>query len=70
MSKQLVNSSNLYSVEYNKETKTLEVEFNKGGVYQYSNVPESVFNQLMTAPSKGSYFYHNIRDQYDTKKIR
>ncbi len=70
MSKQLVNSSNLYSVEYNKENKTLEVEFNKGGVYQYSNVPESVFNQLMAAPSKGSYLYHNIRDQYDTKKIR
>ncbi len=51
-----VSSSNLASVGYEPETTTLEVEFLNGSIYQHFNVPEYVFEGLINAPSKGSYY--------------
>lgn len=64
-----VNSSNLASVGYDEESQTLEVEFNHGGIYQYYNVPENIYTNLMEAGSVGSFFSHNIRNVYPTQKI-
>jgi hypothetical protein len=70
MKRQDVDSSMLASVGYDEKSKTLEVEFNNGGVYQYFDVEKEVFEKLMNAESLGSYFYHNIRDDYDYTRIR
>ena len=51
-----VGSTNLISVGYDDATSMLEAEFHKSGVYQYYGVPREIFDQLMAAPSKGSYF--------------
>lgn len=55
MQRQPVSSSNLESVGYDAASRTLEVAFLSGDVYQYFNVPESVYTGLMSAGSKGSY---------------
>lgn len=60
----------LTSIGYDEKFKTLEVEFNSGGVYQYFDVEKEVYDDLMNAESHGSYFYHNIRDDYDYKRVR
>jgi hypothetical protein len=65
-----VNSSNIYSVGYDKTYKILEIEFHSGGIYQYSNISYDIYNQLMNASSKGQFFHRFIRDKYPTKKIR
>ena len=70
MKRQPVESSNLASVGYDASTRTLEIEFNSGRVYQYFNVPPDEYQGLMNADSHGSYFYHNIRDVYRYRKIR
>lgn len=49
MKRQSVSSSNLASVGYDAENEILEIEFNHGGVYQYYDVPESVYRGLMSA---------------------
>jgi hypothetical protein len=54
MNRTPVSSSNLESVGY--ENGTLEIRFHSGGTYQYSNVPEHVYQGLMGATSKGSCF--------------
>ncbi len=69
MERQPVESSNLKSVGYDPQTQTLEIEFQHGGVYQYLGVPESIYNSLMSAPSLGSYFYHEIRDVYTFRQV-
>ncbi len=56
-----VQSSSLASVGYDPATCTLEVEFHSGGVYQYFRVPRQVYESLINAASKGSYFHHNIK---------
>ena len=56
-----VQSSNIASVGYDPATSTLEIEFHSGGVYQYLGVSREVYEGLMKAASKGSYFHHNIK---------
>jgi hypothetical protein len=63
-------SSNIQSIGYEAETRTLEVEFHTGGVYQYSGVPETVYQGLMRASSKGSYFHDHIKDRYPCMEVR
>lgn len=63
---QSVSSSDIASIGYNKGT--LHILFNSGGLYEYTSVPEAVYNALMSASSKGSYFHANIKGRYgDTK---
>ncbi|MCK4752476.1 MAG: KTSC domain-containing protein [Planctomycetes bacterium] len=45
-------------------------EFSSGSVYQYLNVPESVYESLMNAASKGKYLNRNIKEQYQVVRIR
>ena len=63
-----VESSNLGSVGY--EQGTLEIQFNWGGVYQYYDVPEKVYEELMNADSHGVYFNANIKGEYDYERVR
>ena len=69
MERRAVISTNLASVGYDASSQTLEVEFNHGGIYQYYDVPEHNYTELVNADSIGSYFSHNIRNSYSTQKI-
>ncbi|MHB1147329.1 MAG: KTSC domain-containing protein [Lutibacter sp.] len=69
MKRQSVESSNLASIGYDAANEILEVEFNHGGVYQYFDVPENVYEALMNASSHGRYFVHNIKDEYEYEKM-
>jgi hypothetical protein len=48
----------------------LEIEFHDGGVYRYSNVPVHVYEGLLRASSKGSYFHDRIKERYRYRKVR
>lgn len=67
LNRQFVSSSNIHSIGY--EDGTLEIEFNSGGIYQYHNVPESLYNNLMAASSHGKYFASFIKNSFPFTKI-
>jgi hypothetical protein len=67
MNRIFIQSSNLESVGW--EAGTLEIKFKRGGIYQYSNVPEHIFQSLLIAPSKGRYFAQFIKDRYFTIRL-
>jgi hypothetical protein len=69
MNRTEISSSNIKSVGYDKQTRILEVEFNNNQVYQYYDVEDRVFSELMSAESKGKYFYENIRKNYSYFKV-
>jgi hypothetical protein len=64
-----VSSSNLAAVAYDKDTSTLGIQFVKGTEYHYSGVPLSVYQALMSTPSKGQYFNAHIKDRYTSTRI-
>lgn len=64
MNRTPVSSSNLASIGYDAESLVLEVEFNNGRVYQYFDVPQGTYDELMSASSKGSYMNNVIKKQF------
>lgn len=64
-----VHSSNLASVGYDPILRDLEIAFHSGGIYQYSGVPESIYQGLLSASSKGTYFNSYIKDRYSCHQI-
>ncbi len=70
MHRQLVNSSSLRSVGYDPRSRMLEIEFHGGGVYQYFDVPQTVFDELFAQDLLGSYFNAEIRDAYMYVRVR
>jgi ATP-dependent DNA helicase RecG len=63
-----VVSSNIAAVGYDKETHILEIEFHHGAIFQYVDVPEKVYEELMNSPSQGAYFMNEIRDKFEFQK--
>lgn len=61
----LKSTSNVIkSIDYDGATQTLRVVFNNGSIYKYHDVPDSVYQELKTAPSVGQYFNTHIREKY------
>ena len=64
-----VESSLLNKVGYDPEAKTLVVQMNNSSDrYVYADVPQSVFNGLMDAKSKGAFYVKKIKGQYPTTR--
>lgn len=64
-----VESSVLASVLYLSELRLLEIEFHSGLFYQYFDVPQHSYSELLTAESKGAYFNANIRNRFSCKQL-
>lgn len=70
MHRQRVISSNIASAGYESISRTLEVEFHDGSIYQYYDVSSITYNGLMSASSKGEYFDRMIKKGgYSCRKI-
>lgn len=64
-----VSSSNVESVGYDAETQTLEIAFLSGGIYQYFDVPQHVYDALMSAPSAGNFLHEQIKGVYRYARV-
>ncbi|MFA5048586.1 MAG: KTSC domain-containing protein [Patescibacteria group bacterium] len=69
MYKEQITSSIIDSIGYDAELQILEIQFKRGAIYQYFNVPFDVYKELMSAKSIGSYFMKNINKKYVHKRI-
>ncbi|SEH40107.1 KTSC domain-containing protein [Tardiphaga sp. OK245] len=58
------DSSNIARFAYTKETQVLTVEFKKGERYEYFDVPETVFEAMKAASSKGQYHAQNVKNKF------
>lgn len=61
MQRKPVKSTNVESIGYDLETKTLQVEFKSGGIYQYAGVPPEMYAELLAAESVGRFVSQVIR---------
>jgi hypothetical protein len=63
-----VHSSLLASIRYCVHA-TLDLEFRSGALYRYFTVPRALFEGLIAAESKGTYFNLNIRNRFPYKRL-
>jgi hypothetical protein len=64
MDRMPVSSSNIASVGYEADSQVLEVEYIKGGIYQYMNVPGDIHEELMNCSSKGTYMNQVVKKMF------
>lgn len=67
MERENVSSSNIESIGY--EDGVLEIEFKNGAIYQYYDVQEHIFNELMQAGSHGKYLAQHIKGFYRYSRV-
>ena len=70
MVNQMVLSREIEWIGYEEKNHMLQVEFITGGVYQYENVPQRVYQEFLSADSHGRYFESRIKGSYPFRKIR
>ena len=59
----------MVSIGYEPTSSTLEVEFKNGRLYQYYNVPEPIYQQLITSDSKGKFMHTYIKPAYPCSQV-
>jgi hypothetical protein len=69
MNRESVQSSMIASLGYDANISTLEVEFINGAVWQYYEVPENVYYDMMNSGSLGKFFHSNIKGQYIESQV-
>jgi len=69
----MANSTNIERFRYDSNALILEIEFKKGAVYQYFDVPNSVYeafeSQVNSGGSAGQFFNANIKGYFRYAKI-
>jgi hypothetical protein len=65
---QFVESSNIEQVGYDGDAMELHVQFKNSGLYVFSEVPEHIYQALMAADSKGSFFNREIKKLFKFEK--
>jgi hypothetical protein len=64
-----VKSSTIKSVAYDAATKTMQVRFHSGGLYEYSPVEPHEHARFMLSPSKGKHFHHHVKSKFNSTKL-
>ena len=62
-------SSVILNYEYDPDKETLRVRFVSGLLYEYKDVPASIYKAMKKALSKGTYLNRFIKGHYDFEKI-
>jgi phage terminase large subunit-like protein len=61
-----VDSSLLDKVGYDNATQTLVIQMlNSSDIYTYRNVPQTLYDELLAADSKGTFFVKKIKGKYE-----
>lgn len=64
-----VSSTSLLSIGYDANSRILEVEFTRGAVYQYYDVPSDEYDSFIASNSKGQYFNSRIKNGYSCSQM-
>ena len=62
-------SSNIAGFDYDKDRQVLTVEFKNGGRYNYYDVPETVFEGMKAASSKGQFLAQSVKSIYRYARV-
>lgn len=69
MERVAVASGAIRSVGYDEPSRTLEVEFQTGRIYQYEGVPQETHAWLLRIDNKGGFLNRMIIDRFPTREV-
>ena len=69
MQRKPVVSRNIRTIGYEESTQTLEIEFLNSIIFQYYNVPQIIYSEMMKAESKGKFLHFYIENAYPYSRV-
>jgi len=70
MERQAINSDMISSAGYDVSSGAIEIEFRKGGaIWQYFDVPETMWHEFLGAESQGKYWHANIKNKFREVRV-
>ena len=72
MKRMTVSSDGILEVGFHQDTDTigtLELKFSNGGVYEFFNVPSTMYDEFMHAPSREDYYFTNIGKRFPCTRV-
>ncbi len=64
-----VASTMASAIGYDSESEVLQIEFNSGAVYQYSDMDEDTWDDLNSSNAVGRYYNQYIKGKYQSQRI-
>ncbi|MEO1765034.1 MAG: KTSC domain-containing protein [Cyanobacteria bacterium J06629_18] len=64
-----VASTMASAIGYDSDNEVLQIEFNSGAVYQYSDIDEDTFEDLYSSDAIGRYYNQYIKGKYQSERI-
>lgn len=64
-----VSSSQIAQVGYNVASSKMRVLFNSGGLYEYSDVPQDVYSNIVNGVSPGGVFHSTVKGAYSFERL-
>ncbi|AFY58358.1 hypothetical protein Riv7116_5997 [Rivularia sp. PCC 7116] len=64
-----VASAMASAIGYDSENEVLQIEFNSGAVYQYSDIDEDTWEDLYSSDAVGKYYNQYIKGKYQSQRI-
>jgi hypothetical protein len=65
-----VQSSNVASAGYSSHLRVLEIEFVRGAVYRFLDVPSRLSREFFAAESKGRFIADRLRGKYAFVRVQ
>jgi len=65
-----LSSTLLVRATFDARQSILQLEFRDGAVYRYFQVPEALYQNLLSAASHGASFNYTIRGRFPHRQIR
>ena len=63
------DNSPIRSVQFDRATHTMRVEFESGAVYDFADVPEHLCDELTHSLARDEYFADNIRSEFSAVRV-
>lgn len=64
MQRQIIFSEHITSAGYDAATSVMEIEFTNGTIFQYSDVPQEVYDGLLASTAPDKYFVRYIKNKF------
>jgi hypothetical protein len=56
-------------VEFDRATRTLRIAFRTGAVYDFADVPERIYEELLRSSTPDETFVQHVRDEFVSRRV-
>jgi KTSC domain len=65
-----IRRGGIKSAGYDRDARTLEIEFDNGSVIQHTAVGEEIARRFLASGAPASYYKDNIQEEFTVRRVK